>query len=454
MCKGGNVQPPQIFLSHTDSDEFNKQATTAILVELRSLGLDVWIDREHAAPYATPEQIAKGPVPDNPLFGHIVKALSECDAVFYIASPASFLREYVRLEFDPRIISQEFHAKHPEIPFEKLPIFILVISPIKNPPHYWSEMINQFKGRIFDLSGCPNTPLLLRSVLQTIVSQIDKDYLLPVDPFTCFIIRKFCETDANNAPGCPPDVPANVWRKLESYLGLGPCFINDYHQVDTDQINYSLNAISSMASLDMGIQSAITEEYHMMLALWSANLMVRSKIFRYQDKKDIPVEYSFQGILKKLTYELNELNAAVYLQLGFCLLTSEIEPDLAKASEFFLAAGNYFSQIEARSLAALTLLLNGRTKAYPNKIESPKLDQVVLDEFDKLNEDPFEPDIYKLYFSVLDKIFPGPRIETTEAYRKAAKSFNKSLIKASKEFKAGFAKPGDEKWNPEFWEPV
>jgi hypothetical protein len=69
----------KVFLSHTDKGESDRRATTAFLVELRRVGLDVWIDRENPAPEATQEQQEAGATPENPFFNHIVSALKECD---------------------------------------------------------------------------------------------------------------------------------------------------------------------------------------------------------------------------------------------------------------------------------------------------------------------------------------------------------------------------------------
>jgi hypothetical protein len=143
-----------VFLSHTDRGEVDQKLTTALAVELRRVGIDVWLDREHSAPEATAEQQAAGPTPENPLFAHIVSALSKCSAVIYVASPTSFEREYVRLEFDPRVLFQEFQAKNPDISADRLPFYLALGAPLPNPPPFWSALITStFAGRILNLTG-------------------------------------------------------------------------------------------------------------------------------------------------------------------------------------------------------------------------------------------------------------------------------------------------------------
>jgi hypothetical protein len=43
------MNPPRVFLSHTDRGEIDQKVTTALAVELRRVGIDAWLDREHPA---------------------------------------------------------------------------------------------------------------------------------------------------------------------------------------------------------------------------------------------------------------------------------------------------------------------------------------------------------------------------------------------------------------------
>ena len=88
----------------------------------------MWVDREHDVPEAESEAEAAGAAPANPLFGHIVSALAGCDAVVYVTSPTSLEREYVGLEFDPRILFQEYLTSDPRIDPGDPPFYTALVS--------------------------------------------------------------------------------------------------------------------------------------------------------------------------------------------------------------------------------------------------------------------------------------------------------------------------------------
>ena len=450
---------PRIFLSHTDRTALDREATTAILVELRRFGIEVWIDRENPPPPSTPEQEAEGPTPANPLFNHIVDALAASDAVLYVMSQSSFSSEYVRLEFDPRVIHKEFQTLHPDIAPEELPFFVGVVGSIQNPSHLWASLIDQFPGHILDLTGGAQTPLLLPATLNAIIAKIAPDYLLPLDPVSSFLIRNDIEAEADNAPGCPQGVPPSTWRQLENCLGLGPLFTGSHSLVDESQLQYALHAMGRAARIDPGIQAPFTERLDLLSALWSANIMLRSETLRVQNGHDLPVEYSFPNIMDMLQPDFNNMDnllASVCLQFGFGLVSSTMATDLDTADNLLWTVEQYFNAVGAWPLAALATLLRHRAGTSIGDIQL-MLPAKVIDAFHKLQLNPELPDLGQLHHTLLDTVFPGPRLEATAQYRAATKSWRKSMQKAGSQFASaniGYAKPGEAKMNPEYWQRV
>jgi hypothetical protein len=217
-----DMNPPRIFISHTDSDELQRRMTTAVSVELRRIGIDVWIDRDHRPPHTTLEQEAAGPTPQNPLFNHIVDAMSHSDALLFVVSPASFEREYVRLEFDPRVLGR-FALVHPDVRPDKLPVFLALVEPIIQSTPLWTLLVDgSFAGRVLNLTGVGPTPLILPIALMGIVREIAPARLFPLSPATEWFSRAAVENKAAHAPGCPEGVPPSTWLRFENLFGLGP----------------------------------------------------------------------------------------------------------------------------------------------------------------------------------------------------------------------------------------
>jgi hypothetical protein len=77
-----------------------------------------------------------------------------------------------------------------------------------------------------------------------------------------------------------------------------------------------------------------------------------------------------------------------------------------------------------------------------------------LDFIEKFGYDYQDPDIRYWYHKILDSAFPGVRIEASTEYRSTVRSLQSLFQKASQELNAGFAKVGEETFNPQFWEKV
>lgn len=452
------MSPPRIFLSYTHRAEIDQKAATAFLVEFRRAGLDVWIDREHTPPPATEEEISAGPTPENPLFAHIVSALADCDAVLYIASPTSLQREYVRLEHDPRVLFQSFREKHPDITLDNLPFWVAIVNPIPNPPPFWPILIDNIApGRILNLTGAGSTPLILPIVLTNIIRDIDPEYLLPLNPVSEFVARSVLEDKADQAPGCPSGVSAKIWRRFEGYFGLGPLFpgpllpnpaIQDSQKdrLSEDQLHYGLYRIGDTARTVSGYRPEMVDH---MLALWSANIMLRSNSLRIQNGIDLPL-YSLWRLRERVKVKKDkhkELFFAISLQVGYALVTSQKQTLEISAREILNECINNFATINASPLVALAQLLLSRADA-----ERPPEDVVNI--IKNVGCDYQDPDSRYLYHKILDSAFPGPRIEASREYRSAVRSLQSFFQKNSQNLKTGFAKTGQDKFNSQFWERV
>jgi hypothetical protein len=94
---------PKVFISHTDRVPEDKAFTDLIVRKFREAGIPYWIDREHPLQAKTKEG-AVGPSPENPLFHHLCDAIASCDVLLFVVSRKSVSREFVRLEFDPRVL--------------------------------------------------------------------------------------------------------------------------------------------------------------------------------------------------------------------------------------------------------------------------------------------------------------------------------------------------------------
>lgn len=93
-----------IFISHTDRAEADRRFTTRLIEALRDRQIPYWVDREH--PLEPEDAVAAdlGPGPENPVFMRLCEAIAQAELLLYILSPKSISREFVRLEFDPRVI--------------------------------------------------------------------------------------------------------------------------------------------------------------------------------------------------------------------------------------------------------------------------------------------------------------------------------------------------------------
>lgn len=439
---------PRVFISHTDRGEADRRATTALAVELRRVGLDLWLDREHAAPAATAEQQAAGPTPENPLFAHIVTALAECDAVLYVASPTSFEREYVRLEFDPRVLFQEFRARHPDVDDDRLPFYLALVEPLVEPPPFWPALITGFfAGRVLNLTGAGPTPLILPTVLMTFIKEVAPDRLLPLDPQVEWVARTAVENKATEAPGCPEGVEPSAWRRLEALLGLGPLFPGPLSALDDEQLRYGLYRIGDTARLAQSALPVVS----FCLSLWTANIMLRSAGLRLHGGYDLAMGQILPPLLQDAA-QIPEAEAglAVALQCGYGIISSPAganEKNRETAVNLLSACRDSFSGRGMKPLAALAEVLLGRAGGEAPSAEARRI-------IEGLNQDPEEQDLRRLHHGVLDAAFPGPRLEATDEYRAAARSFQSAMTGAAAGMKAGFAKAGDEKFNPEFWERV
>jgi hypothetical protein len=437
------MNSPKVFLSHTDRGEIDRQATTALAVELRRVGIDVWLDRENPAPEATPEQQAAGPIPENPLFGHIVSALSLCSAVIYVASPASFDREYVRLEFDPRLLFQEFRAKHPDTPSEELPFYLALVDPLPNPPPFWSALITStFAGRVLNLTGAGPTPLLLPTVLTTFIRDVAPERLLPLDPAAEWAARTKAEKQAGEAPGCPAGMIASQWRRLEGLLGVGPLFPGPLCLLDDDHLRYGLFRIGDTARIAQLAPPVVSFQ----LSLWTANIMLRSQNVRLHQGRDLAVEYILPNALKTAMAEQDLLaTMAIQLQYGFGLVSSPVSANREYAAVLLSECRNGFSSLGASPLTALAGVLHSRASGQAPSKEASKF-------VENMGLESQEEDLRRLHHSILDASFPGPRLEATAAYHTFARSFQRAMHDAASTLKAGFAQAGQEQFDPEFWE--
>ena len=238
------VSAPKIFISHTDSDEAQRRATTAIVVELRRVGIEVWVDRENPPPSG--DLGHPGPTPENALFHHILEALTSSDALLYVISPRSFEREWVRFEFDPRVLYQKFALSHSSLPVERLPIYLALVEPIAETSSLWTFLIDvPCAARVLNLTGAAYTPLILPTVLMTLIRDIAPDHVFPLNPVTEWAARQEVEAKATEAPGCPEGVPATTWLRFESLFGLGPLFPNSLASL-TEQDSVTVSIVSAI----------------------------------------------------------------------------------------------------------------------------------------------------------------------------------------------------------------
>src|SRR5262249_45367077 len=131
-----------------------------------------------------------------------------------------------------------------DVPLDKLPVYAALISPLAESHSLWTHLVDgAFAGRVLDLSGASATPLILPTVLMTVVRDIAPDRMLPLDPVSEWAIRKSVEDNAVDAPGCPLSVPASHWRRLESLLGLGPLFPKSLRSLTEEELRYGVHRL-------------------------------------------------------------------------------------------------------------------------------------------------------------------------------------------------------------------
>jgi tetratricopeptide (TPR) repeat protein len=427
------------------------KAATGLVVELRRIGLDVWVDREHPPPDSTPDEQQAGPTPKNPLFRHLVSAISESDAAIYIASPSSFASEYVRFEFDPRILYQEFRKHHPDKNPKNLPLYIVLIEPIVVPPGIFILGLDSaWSGRIINLTGTGATPLTLPAALTTMIREVAPDRLYPLNPTTEWFTRKMLEDRAEEAPGCPPGVSAITWLRLEGYFGLGPLFPGPFSTIDEDQLRYGMYRTGDAARIvDASSKMMIVpKEVSTLLALWTANMMLRSSLNRIFDGKDLSVEHNLPSCLKGALEQSNEeLAMAIRLQFAFGLLSSPKKIDKVLAAILLRHCKLYFEKLGSTPFTALLDVLYSYSK-------DKQFSEDSVNTIKSIGIEPRDTVLPYLYHSLLDAAFPGPRLEATEEYRSTIMSFKDKILESSAEFHAGFAKAGEDKLSPEYWEKI
>jgi hypothetical protein len=439
-------QPSTVFLSHTDREEGDRRATTAILVELRRVGLGVWIDREHPAPDSQPGDEAAGPTPENPLFQHIVSALSACHAVVFVTSPTSLEREYVRLEFDPRILFQEFLSSHPGMEPDDVPFYVALVAPVVDPPDIWA-WLTAVSRRVLNLTGAGPTPLLLPTVLLSLVRDVAPEHLLPLDPLAEWAVRLRLEQDADQAPGCPDGMAPSEWRHLEGLLGLGPLFPGPLDDLDDDQLRYGIfraGDTARFATAFPGPGSPVSS----LIPRWTANMMLRSRGLRVWDGVDLAAEQILPGAVRHAE-EASDGDrsdaAAAMLQLGYALLSSDTARDVEHARASLAKSRDAFFELGAIPLFALAEVLRSRSVG-----KAPSSEAVQA--LESLECDSGDEDLRRLHHCVLDAAFPAPRIEALPADRAGARAFMSSLHEAASALRSNFARRGEERFNPDFWE--
>jgi hypothetical protein len=443
------MKTTRVFISYTHRGEIDMKAATALIVELRRVGLDVWIDREHQPPDATREQQQAGPTPRNPLFQYLKDAISESFAVIYVISPSSFQSEYEPFEFDPRILYQEFKKNHPDMDLKDMPLYMALIEPLVAPPGtFILGLDSTWSGRVINLTGIGATPLSLPIALTTMIRDIAPDRLYPLNPMSEWAARTALENSAKEAPGCPVSVSATTWLRLQGYFGLGPLFPGQLSKIDESQFMYGMYRTGDAARIVDASNKTMTipKEVSILLSLWTANMMLRSNSNRIFDDKDLAVGYSLPNCLSQALEQANEeLTMAIRLQFAFGLLSSPKKIDKVLATTHLDDCKGYFEKLGSNFLTALLDVLYSQAT-------DQQLSEDSIKTIKSIDMEPYDADLRHLYHSLLDATFPGPRLEATEGYRSTIMSFKDSVLKASAMLQAGFAKRGEEKFNPEYWE--
>ena len=104
-----------------------------------------------------------------------------------------------------------------------------------------------------------------------------------------------------------------------------------------------------------------------------------------------------------------------------------------------------FLEEKAYPLAALAEILGARARNDKPSAEAQKIIKAY-------GCDAEERDLMILHHNLLDAIFPGPRVESSPEYRSNLRMSRDYYLRAAGELKTRFAKTGESKFNPEFWE--
>jgi len=454
-----SVPAPRVFISHTDRDETQSRATTALVVELRRVGLEIWIDREHPIETSSKGDAA-GPTPDNPLFHHILDALTSCDGLLFVISPKSFEREYVRLEFDPRVLYQKFASSHSAIPLERLPIFLALVEPIAQTSSLWTYLIDgPCAARILNFTGADYTPLILPTVLTTLIKEIAPEHVLPLNPVSEWTARHAVEEEATEAPGCPQGVPATTWLRFENLFGLGPLFPHSLASLTEQELRYGLYRLGDTARLLppkpnapprslAGMEWRFSQLVSSNVALWTANALLRSKTLRLHTGGDAAVDHNLPNVFRAFSEEKNpDGMMCAALQYGYALLTSPTRSISKETPELLTQCREFFRSKGASPLASLAEVLLSRANVSNLSGEAKAA-------IEDLGCDPHDENLQRLYHGVLDAAFPGPRLEATDAYRQSVRAIADHARDSASQMAARFGRAGAEQFSEEYWQRV
>jgi hypothetical protein len=92
------------FISHTDRAAADKEFTSRLVTALKDAAIPYWIDRERPLSPQDEAPATAGPVPENPVFMRLCEAIERSGLLLFVFSATSISREFVRLEFDPRVL--------------------------------------------------------------------------------------------------------------------------------------------------------------------------------------------------------------------------------------------------------------------------------------------------------------------------------------------------------------
>jgi hypothetical protein len=320
-------------------------------------------------------------------------------------------------------------------------------------------MDTSFAGRVLNLTGAGATPLILPTVLNTMIAQIAPDRLLPLDPVTEWITRFSLEKQATEAPGCPKGVAPSTWRRLENCFGLGPLFPNSLSSLTDDELRYGIYRLGDTLrvrgpkpntprrSLE-GMDWRGTELVSPYIALWTANALLRSRTLRLHTGSDIAVDLSLPSVIREFSKERNtEAVMSSMLQYAYACMTTPKGKSTDNAG-ILKQCSEYFASLGALPLSGLADMLLGRVTGEP----VPRESQAYIAD---LGCDFRDTDLRRLHHAVLDAAFPGPRIEATDVYRAAARAFREQCRETARNMtNVQFGRRGAEQFPEEYWQKV